>query len=161
MSHESEADHEMSLRIPHESLDQTNFQIEQAPTRYLRLADSIFCFVQVLTLAVYWMLLSDSMPHMLLSRIKAASFGVVFFMARRESFATDVGRNAVRLFLLHSTGSLLIALYEHLCSPESFWAGMLRHITILLQAFWVLCDMLAIRSTLGLLILRNLPNSIS
>ena len=71
-------------------------------------------------------------------------------MVRKESLATEVGRNIIGLFLLHGTGSLSIAVYEHLFSCERVWERKLRHIMIVLQVFWVICGTLAVRSMLGL-----------
>jgi serine/threonine protein kinase len=150
MPRESEEDREMSHKTQDESREMTNFQIEQAPPPYLRFAYGIFCFVQVSMLVVYWILSVDSMYYLSPSRIAATSLGVVFFMARKESLATEVGRNIIGLFLLHSIGSLSIAVYEHLCSYGRVSERKLHHIMIVLQVFWVLCGTLAVRNMLRL-----------
>lgn len=155
MPRESDEDGEIWPKTPDAAREQTNFQIEQAPPPYLQFAYGILCFIQV-SILVYRILLPDCMHHMSPSWITPASLSVVFFIARRESLVTDVGKNVIGLFLLHSTGSLVIALYEHLCSREGIWEGKLRHIMIVLQASCVICGISAVRSMLGLPFLVDL-----
>ena len=109
-------------------------------------------------LVVYKILLPESTHNTSPSLVALASLGVVFFLASRESLAADVGRNVIRVFLLHSICSLIITVYQHLYSRDRVCERMLLHVMTALQVFWTICGTLAIRRMVHLLHVLGLSN---
>lgn len=119
---------------------------------YLQLAYAIFFFVQmILVILLLFRQTFFNMQHSYLSLnwVSPATLGVVFFAVRAESLTTVVGRNSVSLFLLHNVASLLLTLYNQIGSCRNgIGEGILFHVCITLQSFWVICGTLAIRDLL-------------
>jgi hypothetical protein len=136
-----------SLEEPHVS------GLETVAPVYLRLAYTIFFFVQMIfAMLLLFRQTFFNMQHgyLSLSWVAPATLGVVFFAARAESLKTDVGRSSVSLFLLHNVASLLLTVYNQFGSCRNgIGEGILFHVNITLQLFWVICGTLAIRNLFG------------
>lgn len=83
----------------------------------------------------------------ILGNLNACSLGVVFFIASREPFSTELGSSLQWVFLLHNIICFLFAVFRLVGSREACnTPQILDNVTGFLHLVWTICGAVALRT---------------
>lgn len=122
------------------------------PPVYVRAAYALFFVVQIM-LSIQNILRpklsithTECWPH---SWTAPACLGVIYFLGRSQSLATDIGRSLIKLFLVHNIGAFLLVVYNVDRSHYRVGEAKLLQVIVGLQLFWIICGALGVMKVYG------------